>query len=79
MITLKTYPNPSETYGETVCVAGVRLDRGRPEWIRLYPADLLINERPPLVDIDHSNSRQFDPRGTVRLLISPTELQASPG
>jgi hypothetical protein len=37
MITVKTYPNPSETYGETVCVAGVRLDRGRSEWIRLYP------------------------------------------
>ncbi len=37
MITVKTYPNPSDTYGETVCVAGVRLDRKRPEWIRLYP------------------------------------------
>ncbi|MEV0333190.1 hypothetical protein [Nocardia sp. NPDC050717] len=37
MITVKTYPTPSETYGETVCVAGVRLDRRRPEWIRLYP------------------------------------------
>ncbi|MEU2174634.1 hypothetical protein ABZ552_10475 [Nocardia sp. NPDC019219] len=37
MITVKTYPNPSDTYGETVCVAGVRLDRERPEWIRLYP------------------------------------------
>ena len=37
MVTVKTYPNPSETYGETVCVAGVRTDRGRPEWIRLYP------------------------------------------
>jgi hypothetical protein len=37
MVTVKTYPNPSETYGETVCVAGIRLDRGRPEWIRLYP------------------------------------------
>lgn len=37
MITVKTYPNPSETYGETVCVAGVRLDRSQPEWIRLYP------------------------------------------
>ncbi|ORV45962.1 hypothetical protein [Mycobacterium conspicuum] len=37
MVTVKTYPNPSETYGETVCVAGVRLDRERPEWIRLYP------------------------------------------
>ena len=37
MVTVKTYPNPSETYGETVCVAGIRLDRGHPEWIRLYP------------------------------------------
>lgn len=37
MITVKTYPNPSETYGETVCVAGVRLDRARREWVRLYP------------------------------------------
>lgn len=37
MITVKTYPNPSDKYLETVCVAGVRLDRGRPEWIRLYP------------------------------------------
>ncbi|MCC3322008.1 hypothetical protein [Gordonia bronchialis] len=37
MITVKTYPNPSDKYLETVCVAGVRLDRERPEWIRLYP------------------------------------------
>lgn len=37
MVTVKTYPNPSEKYLETVCVAGVRLDRGRPGWIRLYP------------------------------------------
>jgi hypothetical protein len=28
MITVKTYPSPSDTYGETVCVAGARLDRG---------------------------------------------------
>lgn len=37
LITVKTYPNPSVKYDETVCVAGVRLDRGEPEWIRLYP------------------------------------------
>ncbi len=37
LITVKTYPNPSSKYDETVCVAGVRLDRGQPEWIRLYP------------------------------------------
>lgn len=37
MVAVKTYPNPSEKYLETVCVAGVRIDRGQPEWIRLYP------------------------------------------
>lgn len=37
LITVKTTPSPSEKYGDTVCVAGVRLDRGAPEWIRLYP------------------------------------------
>lgn len=36
LVTVKTYPNPSDAYGETVCVAGVRLDGG-PRWIRLYP------------------------------------------
>ncbi|AOE43871.1 hypothetical protein SEA_BATSTARR_43 [Gordonia phage BatStarr] len=37
MVTVMTYPNPSEKYEETVCVAGVRLDGGEPRWIRLYP------------------------------------------
>lgn len=37
LITVKTYPTPSLRHYETVCVAGVRLDRGSPEWIRLYP------------------------------------------
>ena len=37
LVTVKTYPSPSDRYGETVCVAGVRLDRGVPEWVRLYP------------------------------------------
>lgn len=37
MITVKTYPTPSDRYGETVCVAGVRLDRPTLEWVRLYP------------------------------------------
>ncbi len=34
LITVKTYPNPSKTYIETVCTAGVR-ENG--DWIRLYP------------------------------------------
>lgn len=35
LITVKTYPNPSNTYDETVCTAGIDLDSGR--FIRLYP------------------------------------------
>lgn len=36
LITVKASPQPSSSYGDTVCVAGLRLD---PElsWIRLYP------------------------------------------
>lgn len=37
LVTVKTYPTPSERHLETVCVAGVRLDTPQPEWIRLYP------------------------------------------
>src|SRR4051795_1862707 len=37
LITVKAAPNPSETYGETVCVAGLRLDPEAPGWVRLYP------------------------------------------
>lgn len=36
LITVKASPNPSGTHGETVCVAGIRLD-DNPGWIRLYP------------------------------------------
>ncbi|MBF0541027.1 MAG: hypothetical protein HQK91_06220 [Nitrospirae bacterium] len=35
LITVKTYPNPSTKYEETVCVAGIDLSTGK--WIRLYP------------------------------------------
>jgi hypothetical protein len=35
LVTVKTYPNPSTAYDETVCTAGIDLDTGR--LIRLYP------------------------------------------
>ena len=35
LITVKAYPNPSEKYQETVCVAGIDIDNFN--WIRLYP------------------------------------------
>jgi len=34
LITVKTYPTLSRTYGETVCTAGVRSDGS---WVRIYP------------------------------------------
>lgn len=37
LITVKASPQPSKQYGDTVCVAGIRVDGGRADWIRLYP------------------------------------------
>jgi hypothetical protein len=37
LVTVKATPQPSAKYGDTVCVAGIRMDGGRAEWIRLYP------------------------------------------
>jgi hypothetical protein len=37
MITVKAAPNPSEQYGETVCVAGLQASVESPGWVRLYP------------------------------------------
>jgi hypothetical protein len=34
IITVKTYPNPSKKYHETVCVAAITREDG---WVRLYP------------------------------------------
>ena len=36
LVTVKTYPHPSESHGELVCTAGVREDGS---FIRLYPID----------------------------------------
>ncbi len=38
LVTVKTYPNPSAKYEETVCVAGLDFDLGR--FVRLYPIRL---------------------------------------
>ncbi len=37
LITVKAAPTPSNTYGETVCVAGIRQGFGEESWVRLYP------------------------------------------
>lgn len=45
LITVKATPNPSATYGETVCVAGLRLDIGQEGWVRLYPINFRFIEQ----------------------------------
>lgn len=37
LVTVKASPQPSEKYGDTVCVAGTLMDPDNPRWIRLYP------------------------------------------
>ena len=37
LVTVKASPEPSKTYIDTVCVAGIRLSDKRPEWVRIYP------------------------------------------
>jgi hypothetical protein len=39
LITVKAYPAVSTKYGEAVCVAGIRTDVKRPEWVRLFPVE----------------------------------------
>ena len=36
LITVMTYPHPSETHQELVCTAGITEDQ---QWVRLYPID----------------------------------------
>ncbi|WP_329258720.1 hypothetical protein OG417_21290 [Actinoallomurus sp. NBC_01490] len=67
LITVKAAPNPSETYGETVCVAGLRLDVDRPGWVRLYPInyrELETNQKFKKYDIVSLQARpnHSDPR-----------------
>lgn len=62
LVMVKTYPAPSTKHGETVCVAGARLDRlGGPEWIRLYPV--------PFRALD--DSMHFKKYQVIRLPIAP--------
>lgn len=37
LITVKAKPEPSAKYGDTVCVAGIRLDTEKLHWVRIYP------------------------------------------
>lgn len=37
LVTVKAKPEPSAKYGDTVCVAGIRIDTGILHWVRIYP------------------------------------------
>lgn len=45
LVTVKAAPNPSAASGETVCVAGLRLDLGHEGWVRLYPINFRFIEQ----------------------------------
>lgn len=68
LITVKTYPATSEADGEVTAVAGVRLDRGAPSWIRLYPMRFRTVEeysrfqKYDIVDVDIRRDSERDPR-----------------
>jgi hypothetical protein len=57
LVVVKAYPTPSRTYGECVCVAGIRVDTAEPEWVRLYP----LNFR------GLPNHQRFDKYDVIRL------------
>ena len=67
LITVKAAPNPSSTYGETVCVAGISTDLAEPGWVRLYPInfrDLSSDgqfQKYDLIEVD-ANPATPDPR-----------------
>ena len=59
LITVKAYPNPSKTYGETVCCAGV--DLSGHQWVRLYPI--------PFRDLEYK--KQFKKYTVIEVECSP--------
>lgn len=63
LITVKASPNPSKQYGDTVCVAGIRVDREPFQWVRLYPIPFRHLEQ----------DYKFAKYDIVRLRIQPNE------
>ena len=76
LITVKTYPTLSPTYGETVCTAGFREDGS---WVRLYPVPFRrLDEKQQYRKYDWIECRlqrnQKDPRPESFRPLDPTEL-----
>jgi hypothetical protein len=62
VVTVKAYPSASVKYGESVCVAGIRTDTERPQWVRLYPVEYR----------DLSIDRRFAKYEEIALQVSPS-------
>jgi len=76
LITVKTYPTLSTTYGETVCTAGIREDGS---WVRLYPVPFRrLDETQQYKKYDWIECRlqrnQKDPRPESFRPLDPAEL-----
>ncbi|WP_155370635.1 hypothetical protein [Catellatospora vulcania] len=79
LVTVKAAPNPSETYGETVCVAGVRADMTHPGFVRLYPInfrDLDSDDKfgkYQIITLEATPARQDQRRESWRPVLSSIE------
>lgn len=86
LIVVKTYPNPSQRYGETVCCAGI--DMATRQWVRIYPVNfrrlaaskfrkyqvIECRWRPP-TDDHRPESRRVD-QDSIELIGSPLSTKA---
>ncbi|MEH0058779.1 hypothetical protein [Auritidibacter ignavus] len=63
LITVKATPQPSSKYGDTVCVAGIRMSSTGPEWVRLYPV--------PFRSL--YETQQFQKYDVLRLRMKPSD------
>ncbi|MGX9346876.1 hypothetical protein [Microbacterium sp. KNMS] len=72
LISVKAAPEPSSKYGDTVCVAGIRIDGGRAEWIRLYPfpfrwmPERVRFKKYDIIEVDVHHSATDDRRESFR-------------
>jgi len=80
VVTVKSYPQPSSRYHESVCVAGIRTDTSEPEWVRLYPVqfrDLPEEKQFPKwseIELDVTDSSSDNRPETLRPVESSIEV-----
>jgi hypothetical protein len=81
IVTVKAAPNPSERYGETVCVAGIRAEPTELGWIRLYPinfrelGDEASFRKYDVISVDATPARQDARRESWRPRMSTLRIE----